>query len=86
MLELDITRQMRNRFGFANGLFSVPWDGYPAVLHRGERVLTAREARTYNANSNLYVENMNMNNGMDAAALAAAMNAQNQRIRAGFGS
>ena len=69
----------------ANGLWSVPFDGYPAVLHKGERVLTAREARTYNANSNLYIENMNMNNGMDAQALAAAMNAQNQRVRAGYG-
>ena len=70
----------------ANGLFSVPWDGYPALLHKGERVLTAREARTYNANSNLYIENMNMHNGMDAQALMAVMNAQNQRVRAGFGS
>jgi hypothetical protein len=68
----------------ANGLPFVPFDGY-ALLHKGERVLTAREARTYNANSNLYIENMNMNNGMDAQALAAAMNAQNQRVRAGYG-
>lgn len=72
--------------GFANGLPMVPWDGYPAILHKGERVLTARENRSYTANSNLYVGNMYMNNGMDAAALAAAMKAQNQRISAGFGS
>lgn len=70
----------------ANGLPFVPWDGYIAMLHRGERVLTASANRSYTANSNLYVENMNMNNGMDAQALAAAMNAQNQRIRSGFGS
>ena len=29
----------------AAGLVRVPYDGYPAILHRDERVLTAREAR-----------------------------------------
>ena len=70
----------------ANGIWGVPWDGYPAILHRGERVLSARDAATYNANSNLYVEHMHMGGGMDAQALAAAMAAQNRRISAGFGS
>lgn len=74
------------RPGFANGLPFVPWDGYIAQLHRGERVLTAAQNRNYTANSNLYVENMNMSGGMDAQALAAAMSAQNRRISAGFGS
>ena len=41
---------------------------------------------SYTANSNLYVETMNMNNGTDAQGLAAAMAAENRRIRAGFGS
>ncbi len=31
--------------GFAYGLNYVPYDGFPAVLHQGERVLTAAEAR-----------------------------------------
>lgn len=31
--------------GYAYGLDRVPYDGYAAVLHEGERVLTAREAR-----------------------------------------
>lgn len=31
--------------GYAYGLDRVPYDGYAAVLHQGERVLTAREAR-----------------------------------------
>ncbi|WP_130869183.1 tape measure protein [Intestinimonas massiliensis (ex Afouda et al. 2020)] len=31
--------------GYAYGLARVPYDGYAAVLHQGERVLTAREAR-----------------------------------------
>jgi len=72
--------------GHANGLPFVPTDGYLAVLHRGERVMTASQNRSYTANSNLYIENMNMGGGMDAAGLAAAMAAQNRRISAGFGS
>ena len=72
--------------GHANGLPFVPSDGYLAILHRGERVMTANQNRTYTANSNLYIENMNMGGGMDAQALAAAMSAQNRRISAGFGS
>ena len=72
--------------GHANGLPWVPTDGYLAVLHRGERVLTASQNRNYTANSNLYIENMHMGGGMDARALADAMSAQNRRISAGFGS
>lgn len=33
----------------AYGLDRVPYDGFPAVLHQGERVLTAREARAQDA-------------------------------------
>lgn len=35
----------------AGGLASVPYDGYTAELHAGERVLTAVEARSYSAQS-----------------------------------
>lgn len=34
---------------FKSGLANVPYDGYPAVLHTGERVLTKREAEVYNS-------------------------------------
>lgn len=74
-----------NGTGFANGLPWVTHDGL-YLLHKGERVTPASMSRSYSANSNLYVENMNMNNGMDAQALAAAMSAQNRRVAAGFGS
>ena len=33
---------------FASGLTQVPSDGYKAILHSGERVLTKREAEVYN--------------------------------------
>lgn len=36
----------------AGGLDYVPFDGYIAELHKGERVLTASEARGYNSRSN----------------------------------
>lgn len=71
----------------ANGLPWVPYDGYLSVLHKGERVVPAREvsgSRTFN--SNLYVESMYMNNGQDADGLAARVAAENQRIMSGFGS
>ena len=71
----------------ANGIWSVPFDGYPALLHKGERVMTAREAaagnRTYS--SNLYVESMYMNNGQDAEGLASAIAAAQKRTSAGYG-
>lgn len=34
--------------GYATGLARVPYDNFPALLHEGERVLTAAEARGYN--------------------------------------
>ncbi len=70
----------------ANGLFSVPWDGYPALLHKGERVLTAGEAKTYNANSHLYVDRMYMNNDMDAERLADILANRNRRVMKGYGT
>lgn len=70
----------------ANGLWSVPYDGYLARLHRGERVVPAREVSSRNFSSNLYVESMIMNNGADAAGLASAMAAAQKRAMAGYGS
>jgi hypothetical protein len=70
----------------ANGLFSVPWDGYPAILHRGERVLTAGEAKTYNANSHLYVDNMYMNSDLDAERLADVLAERTRRVIKGYGA
>ena len=79
--------EMEALFGsHANGLWSVPWDGYPAILHKDEKVVPAREAASRNFSSNLYVESMYMNNGQDSDALAAKVAAENRRIMNGFGS
>jgi hypothetical protein len=43
----------------ANGLDYVPFDGYIAELHKGERVLTAQEARNVNNSSNISITGNN---------------------------
>ena len=72
--------------GFANGIQSVPYDGMLALLHKGERVVPAREVASRSFSSNLYVENMNMGGGVTADALAAAIAGRNRRMMAGYGS
>jgi hypothetical protein len=70
-----------------NGIWSAPFDGYHAVLHKGERVVPAREVgSSRNFSSNLYVESMIMNNGTDAEGLAAAMAAAQRRTMSGYGN
>lgn len=70
----------------ANGIWSVPFDGYRAILHRGERVTPAREIASRNFSSNLYVESMIMSGNTDAEGLAAAMAAAQRRTMNGYGS
>ena len=73
--------------GHANGLPYVPFDGYAAILHKGERVVPANQnggSRSFS--SNLYVESMYMNNGTDAEGLASAIAAANRRTMSGYGS
>lgn len=60
----------------AAGLSYVPWDGYIAQLHRGERVLTAEQARTIDT---LFTGVQRQTGGVTAADLrsvtASAVNA-----------
>ena len=70
----------------SNGLPWVPRDGYLAMLHRGERVMTATENRNYTYNSNNYFGNVNLNNGMEIDALCDSIDRHNRRQHAGFGA
>lgn len=70
----------------ANGLPFVPYDNYPALLHKGERVIPARAVNNRSYSSNLYVERMIMNNGTDAEGLAERMAAAQRREMSSLGS
>lgn len=58
---VDLTPKsgMFSGFGHAAGLSYVPYDNYPALLHEGERVLTARENRGYGGGVNVSVTGNN---------------------------
>lgn len=51
---------------FASGLDYVPWDGFMATLHKGERIQTATEAGMFRAY-------MNQEPGFDVSTFGAAM-------------
>ena len=84
----DSIRKLRTpSMGFhANGLWSVPFDGYMAVLHKGERIVPAREVESSrNFTTNTYFENVNIQNGTDADGLAARVAAEQRRTINAFG-
>lgn len=62
-----------NYIPHAKGAWDIPYDEYPALLHRGEMVLTASQARRYRNGQN--------GGGIDMRALSAAVSAA---VRAGF--
>lgn len=59
----------------AEGLYRVPYDGYVAELHRGERVLTSSEADAYNALERYGGTGRTMTAQDFRASLAQAVNA-----------
>lgn len=70
----------------ANGLPFVPYDGYLSLLHRGERVMTARENRNYTYNNNTYFGSVNLNNGLEIDALTESIARNNRRKNSGYGA
>ena len=68
----------------ANGLPWVPYDGYIAALHKGERVVpTNRNMNVYN---NTYFDRTTVSGGVDADGLAARIATAQQRALAAVGS
>lgn len=68
-----------------NGLSYVPFDGYIAELHKGERVLTAKEAKNYNSGIGSSTINITINgaqyNSEESLAEAIAYEFQNMMNR-----
>lgn len=65
-------------YSHAYGLDRVPYDDYPAILHEGERVLTASEARAQDQggaapNISITVSGNTFGAGMDETAVAQAL-------------
>lgn len=68
----------REFLGYAYGMDRVPYDDYPALLHEGERVLTASQAREQDRggaspNISITVSGNTFGAGMDEAAVAQAL-------------
>lgn len=62
--------------GHRSGLYYVPYDGYTAELHKGERVLTSQEARNYNSSegsSNVVSNTFNITVPSNDNAMATAL-------------
>lgn len=65
-----------------NGLDYVPYDGYRAELHKGERVLTAEENKNYGSSGNIY--NFYSPKALSAKEAAREMKRAQKEIALGF--
>lgn len=66
----------------ADGLARVPFNGYIAELHEGERVLTAQEAKSYNSSSDTIIINANVEDYSTLERIIKDAKERRQRIRA----
>lgn len=89
---LEDLENVENMRPNAAGLRRVPYDGYAALLHRDERVLTASQAREEDRGNSgagivIHVTGNTFGAGMDEEAVAEAIaNAAARKLLAGFQS
>lgn len=87
---MEDLENVENMIPHAAGLRRVPYDGYAALLHRDERVLTASQAREEDRGNSgssivIYVTGNTFGAGMDEEAVAEAIaNAAMRKLLAGF--
>lgn len=68
---------------YATGLDYVPFDGFIAELHEGERILTAEEARKYNSGSITVIQNIYSQAKNAAELMQEARNQQRKAVLLG---
>ncbi len=73
--------------GDAYGLPYVPYDNYAALLHQGERVLTAREARNYQDGGGVSINigGMTVREEADIDRIAKTIVREIQYAKVGYG-
>ena len=76
-----------NYDGYAYGLPYVPYDNYAALLHQGERVLTAREARNYQDGGGVSISigGMTVREEADIDRIAKTIVREIQYAKVGYG-
>lgn len=77
------TNNPRGLYGKAYGLSYVPYDDFPAMLHEGERVLTASESRSYKNGAGVTItgNNFTVREETDIQKIASALFREIEKTR-----